>query len=58
MRHERVRGDRAETTGFEILQRLHDFISGVHHERAVMGNGLPNWPPAKYEELETRRRES
>jgi len=43
VRHERVRGNRAKSTSFEILKRLHDFVSRVHHKWPVVLDGLPNW---------------
>ena len=51
VRHERVRGNRAKSTSFEILERLPDFVSRVHHKRPVVLDGLPNRLTTQYQNL-------
>ena len=51
VRHQRVRGNRAKSTSFEILKRLHDLVSRVHHKWPVVLDGLPNRLTSQYQNL-------
>ncbi len=37
------RDDDSESSGAEVLDRLHDLLAGVHHEGAVPGHRLVEW---------------
>src|SRR5260370_28775410 len=46
-----LRGNRAEPAGLVVLEGLDQLRSGVHHERTVRGDGLPDWLTAEDEHV-------
>ena len=52
MGHERIRGDRAEPPGLEVLERLLQLGSGVHHERPVGRDRLADGLAAQEKHLQ------
>ena len=47
--------DLAEATGLEVLERLHELLAGVHHERSVRRDRLPDRLTPEDENVEVRR---
>ena len=45
-------GDGAHAAGVEVVDRLDDLVAGVHHERAVVRDGLADREPAEQQHLE------
>src|SRR5688500_17980547 len=50
--HQRVRGDLAEATGLEVLDRLLQLQAGVHDERPVLGDRLADRLASEDEHLQ------
>ncbi len=44
--------DAAQPAGLEVLERLHQLLPGVHHERAVRGDRLPDRLPAQDQDVQ------
>ena len=49
------RGDRPQPALLEVVERLLEFLTGVHDERAVVGHGLTDRLSAEEDDLEVRR---
>ena len=47
-------GTRPEATGVEVVERLLQLGPGVHHERSVGGDGLPDREAAQHQHVERR----
>ena len=45
-------GDGAHAAGVEVVDGLEDLLAGVHHERAVVRDGLADRQPAEQQHLE------
>ena len=50
--HQPVGGDRPEPAGLEVLERLGELVTGVHHERPVGGHRLADRPSAQQVDVE------
>src|SRR5690349_18780155 len=48
----RLGRDRAQAACLVVLERLDEFVPGVHHERAVRGHRLPDGLAAEQEDVQ------